>query len=141
MAEFSNIATQTVAVNGNVLFTDITSNCNKGIITHRTGSGLVNVKGATNGCRAKYRVDFSGNIAVPTGGTAGAISLAIAIEGEPDLSTLAIATPAAVGAFNNVAMSTDVWVPCGYCQSISIKNTSTQAISVANANITVNRIG
>lgn len=141
MAEFSNIATQNVAVNGNVLFTDTTSNCNKGIITHRTGSGLVNVKGATNNCRSKYRVSFSGNIAVPTGGTAGAISLAIAIEGEPDLSTLAIATPAAVNAFNNVAMSTDVWLPCGCCQSISIKNTSTQAISVANANITVNRVG
>ena len=141
MAEFTNVATQTVAVNGNVLFTDTTSNCNKGIISHRPGSGLINAKGATNGCRAKYRVSFSGNIAVPTGGTAGAISLAIAIEGEPDLSTLAIATPAAVGAFNNVAMFTDVWVPCGCCQSISIKNTSTQAISVANANITVNRVG
>lgn len=141
MAEFSNIATQNVAVNQNVLFTDTTSNCNKGIITHRTGSGLINVKGATNNCRAKYRVSFSGNIAVPTGGTAGAISLAIAIDGEPDLSTLAIATPAAVGAFNNVAMATDVWVSCGCCQSISVKNTSTQAISVANANITVNRAG
>ena len=141
MAEYSNIAAQTVAVNGNVLFTDTTSNCNKGIITHRTGSGLINVKGATNNCRAKYRVSFSGNIAVPTGGTAGPISLAIAIEGEPDLSTLAIATPAAVGVFNNVAMATDVWIPCGCCQSISVKNTSTQAISVANANITIDRVG
>lgn len=141
MAEYSNIAAQTVAVNGNVLFTDTTSNCNKGIITHRTGSGLINVKGATNNCRAKYRVSFSGNIAVPTGGTAGPISLAIAIEGEPDLSTLAIATPAAVGVFNNVAMATDVWIPCGCFQSISVKNTSTQAISVANANITIDRVG
>lgn len=142
MAEFSNIAVQTVAVNGNVLFADTpTSQCNKGYITHRTGSGLINIKGTTNACKAKYRVIFSGNIAVPTGGTAGAISLAIAIEGEPDLSTLAIATPTAVAAFNNVAMATDVWLPCGCCQSISIKNTSTQAISVANANITVNRIG
>lgn len=32
MAEFSNVATQTVAVNGNVLFTDApTSVCNKDI--------------------------------------------------------------------------------------------------------------
>lgn len=141
MAEFSNIAAQTVAANGNVLFTDTTSNCNKGIITHRTGSGLISIKGATKNCRAKYRVSFSGNIAVPTGGTAGAISLAIAIEGEPDLSTLAIATPTAVNAFNNIAMATDVWLPCGCCQSVSVKNTSTQAISVSNANITVERIG
>lgn len=141
MAEYSNVNQQTVAVNGNVLFTDVTSNCNKGIISHRTGSGLFNVKGATTNCRAKYRVSFSGNIAVPTGGTAGPISLAIAIEGEPDLSTVAIATPAAVGAFNNVAMATDVWIPCGCCQAVSIKNTSTQAILVANANITIDRIG
>ena len=89
MAEFSSIATQTVAVNGNVLFTDApTSVCKKGYISHRTGSGLINLKGATNTCKAKYRVEFNGNIAVPTGGTAGAISLAIAVEGEPDLSTL-----------------------------------------------------
>ena len=141
MAEFSNIAAQTVAVNGNVLFTDTTSNCNKGFIGHRTGSGLISVKGATNNCRAKYRVTFSGNIAVPTGGTAGAISLAIAIEGEPDLSTLAITTPATTGAYNNVATATDVWIPCGCCQSVSVKNTSTQAILVANANITVDRVG
>lgn len=142
MAEFSNVATQTVAVNGNVLFTDApTSVCNKGYISHRTGSGLINLKGATNTCKAKYRVEFNGNIAVPTGGTAGAISLAIAVEGEPDLSTLAISTPTAVEAFNNVSMATDVWLPCGCCQAISVKNTSAQAISVANANITVNRIG
>ena len=39
MAEFSNVATQTVAVNGNVLFTDApTSVCNKGYISHRTGT-------------------------------------------------------------------------------------------------------
>ena len=69
------------------------------------------------------------------------LSLAIAIEGEPDLSTLAISTPTATEAFNNVAMATDVWLPCGCCQAISVKNTSTQTISVANANITVNRVG
>ncbi len=142
MAEFSNVAAQTVEVNGNVLFTDTpTSTCNKGYITHRTGSGLVSVKGTTNACKAKYRVEFNGNIAVLDGGTAGPISLALAIEGEPDLSTLAISTPTAAGAFNNVSMATDVWLPRGCCQAISVKNTSTQAISVANANITVNRVG
>lgn len=94
-----------------------------------------------DGTIRKYRVEFNGNIAVPDGGTAGAISLAIAIEGEPDLSTLAISTPTATESFNNVSMATDVWLPCGCCQAISVKNTSTQEISVANANITVNRIG
>ena len=102
---------------------------------------MINLKGTTNTCKAKYRVEFNGNIAVPTGGTAEAISLAIAVEGEPDLSTLAISTPTATEAFNNVAMATDVWLSCGCCQAISVKNTSAQEISVANANITVNRVG
>ena len=142
MAEFSNVATQTVAVNGNVLFTDTpTSVCNKGYITHRTGSGLINLKCTTKICKAKYRVECNGNIAVPNGGTASAISLAIAIEGEPDLSTLAISTPTATEAFNNVSMATDVWLPCGCCQAVSVKNTSTQEISVANAHLKINHIG
>ena len=142
MAEFSNVATQTVAVNGNVLFTDVpTSVCNKGYISHRTGSGLINLKGATNTCKAKFRVDFSGNISVPSTGTAGEISLAIAINGEPDLSTKAVVTPTATQALFNVATGTDIWVTRGCCVQVSIKNTSDQAIDVSNANITVNRIG
>lgn len=141
MAEFTAIAVQTVATNGNVIFTDTTSACTKGIISRRPGSGQVRVKGTSNGCRAKYRVTFSGNIAVPTTGTAGAISLAIAIDGEADLSTVAIATPTATGAYNNVAMATDLWIPCGCCEQVSIKNTSTQPINVVNANITIDRVG
>lgn len=140
MAEFVTVAAQEVAQNGNVVFSNTAvkaGNC----IKHREGSGIITLRGLTNQCRARYFVDFSANIAVPTGGTAGAISLAIAINGEPDLSTLAISTPAAVAEFNNVAMATDVWLPCGCCEQVSVKNTSTQAISVANANITVNRVG
>lgn len=141
MAEFNTIAAQKVAVNGNVLFENVTSLCNKGFITHRTGSGQIQLRGATRNSRAKYRVEFSGNIAVPTDGTAGAISLAVALEGEPDLSTQVIVTPTVTDAYFNVSMGTDIWMPCGCCETVSIKNTSTQAINVANANITVNRIG
>lgn len=140
MAEFTSVAAQTVAVAGNVLFTDNVSVCTKGIITHRSGSGQIRVKGCS-GQRAKYRVSFSGNIAVPTAGTAGAISLAIAVDGEPDAGTIAIATPAATGAYNNVAMATDVWIPCGCCVTVSVRNTSSQAILVQNANIIVDRVG
>lgn len=86
MAEFTNVSAQEVAANGNVIFTNTAvqgNNC----IKHREGSGIVTLRGITNQCRARYFVDFSANIAVPTGGTAGAISLAIAISGEPVLSS------------------------------------------------------
>ena len=80
MAEFTNVAAQTVAANGNVAFSNTAvkgSNC----IQHREGSGIITLRGLTNQCKARFFVDFSGNIAIPTGGTVGAISLAIAISG------------------------------------------------------------
>lgn len=141
MAEYSNVATQNVAENQNVLFANATSPCNKGFVMHRDGSGQFTVRACTQNCRAKYRVDFSGNLAVPAGGTAGAISVAIAVNGEPDLSTQAIITPTATESFFNVATGTDLWVPKGCCVQVSVKNTSDQAVDVANANITINRIG
>lgn len=88
---------------------------------------------------ARYFVEFSANIAVPTGGTAGAISLAIAISGEPVLSSQMISTPAAVEQFNNVSAGIYVDVPADCCVNIAVENTSNQAIDVANANIIVTR--
>lgn len=68
--EITANAVQTVRSNQNVLFTDtvVCGNCS---ITHRDGSGLVNLKGLTNQRRARYRVLFGGNLAIPTGGTVG----------------------------------------------------------------------
>lgn len=141
MAEFVAIQPQTVAVNQNVVFTNETSRCNKGLVLHRPGSGQFTLRGCTPNCRAKYRVDFGGNLAVPTGGTPGAISVAIAINGEADLSTQAIVTPTVDNAYFNIFVGTDVWIPKGCCFEVSIRNTSGQPISVQNANITINRIG
>lgn len=138
MAEYLAVASQEVAANGNVVFTNKAvkgSNC----IQHREGSGIVTLRGITNQCRARYFVDFSANIAVPTGGTAGAISLAIAISGEPVLSSQMISTPAAVAQFNNVSAGIYVDVPKGCCVNIAVENTSGVAIDVANANLVVTR--
>lgn len=138
MAEYVAVAAQEVAANGNVVFTNTAvkgSNC----IQHREGSGIVTLRGITNQCRARYFVDFSANIAVPTGGTAGAISLAIAISGEPVLSSQMISTPAAVAQFNNVSTGIYVDVPKGCCANIAVENTSGVAIDVANANLVVTR--
>lgn len=138
MAEYLAVASQEVAANGNVVFTNTAvkgSNC----IQHREGSGIVTLRGLTNQCRARYFVDFSANIAVPTGGTAGEISLAIAISGEPVLSSQMISTPAAVAQFNNVSTGIYVDVPKGCCVNIAVENTSGVAIDVANANLVVTR--
>lgn len=138
MAEYVAVAAQEVAANGNVVFTNTAvkgSNC----IQHREGSGIVTLRGITNQCRARYFVDFSANIAVPTGGTAGEISLAIAISGEPVLSSQMISTPAAVAQFNNVSTGIYVDVPKGCCVNIAVENTSGVAIDVANANLVVTR--
>lgn len=138
MAEYLAVASQEVAANGNVVFTNTAvkgSNC----IQHREGSGIVTLRGITNQCRARYFVDFSANIAVPTGGTAGEISLAIAISGEPVLSSQMISTPAAVAQFNNVSTGIYVDVPKGCCANIAVENTSGVAIDVANANLVVTR--
>ena len=131
-------AIQTVQANQNVYFTD-TVICGNTSIGHRDDSGLVTLRGVTNQCRARFFVTFGGNIAVPTGGTVGPISLAIAINGEAVSATTMIVTPAAVDQYFNVKSSVFVDVPRGCCLNISVTNTSTEAINVQNANLIITR--
>ena len=137
--EITANALQTVNENQNVLFTDtvVCGNCS---MTHRDGSGLVTLRGVTNQCRARYRVSFGGNIAIPTGGTVGAISLAITIDGEPIGTTTVIETPAAVEEFANVFTAIFIDVPRGCCLTVGVRNISNQAIEVQNANLIVERV-
>ena len=137
--ELTANAIQTVEPGANVIFTDtvVPGNCS---IMHREGSGLVTLRGLTNQCRARFRVSFGGNIAIPTDGTVEAISLAIAINGEPVATTTMISTPAAVEEYNNVFSAIFLDVPKGCCSQISVRNTSTQAIDIQNANLIVERV-
>ena len=139
MAEYVANALQTVGINQNVLFTDTTVYGNNAII-HRDGSGLFTLRGLTNQCRARFRITFGANIAIPTGGTVDPISIAISIGGEPVLSSNMIATPAAAEDFWNVNRSIHIDVPSGCCAQISVKNTSEQAIDVQNANLIIERV-
>lgn len=136
--EITNIGPVTVAAGQNVPFTE-TPVRGGGCIQHRDGSGVVTLRGLTTQARARYFVDFSGNIAVPTGGTVGEISLAIALEGEPLLATQMRVTPAAVEEFFNVSSGTYIDVPKGCCASIAIENTTGEDVTVANANLVVTR--
>ena len=132
-------AVQTVAANQNVYFTDSVTSGNYSI-EHRDGSGLVTLRGVTTTqSRARFRIHFGANIAVPTGGTAEAISLAIALDGEAIPSTVMTITPAAVENYFNVSSSIFVDIPKGCCSHVSIKNISTQPILVQNANLIAER--
>lgn len=131
-------ALQTVPANQNVYFTD-TVICGNCAITHRDDSGLVTLKGITNQCRARYRVSFGGNIAIPADGTVGPISLALAIDGEAVQATTMTVTPAAVEDFFNVYASLYVDVPRGCCVTVSVKNITATPVDVQNANLIVDR--
>lgn len=137
--EITANALQTVAGNQNVLFTDtvIGGSCS---IVHREGSGLVTLRGITEQCRARYRVSFGGNIAIPTGGTVAPISLALSINGEPVATTTMTSTPAAAEQFNNVYSSIFLDIPRGCCSQISVKNIGTDPVDVQNANLIVERV-
>lgn len=139
MAEFTNVFVQQVAANGNAIFSETPvsgSNC----IVHRDGSGIITLRGLTNQCRARYKVVFGGNVAIPTGGAVGPISISIAVEGEALGSATAIVTPAAVNEFFNVFAAAFIEVPRGCCVTVAVKNTSTETIELENANVIIERV-
>lgn len=157
MAEYIENSIQTVLPNQNVLLQSSIP-CNKGYVIHRNGSGILTLRGIVNNptaCYARYQVEFNGNIAVPSDGTLGAISVALALGGEPIQSSKAIVTPAAVAEdpptaenFFNVTSTAIIDVPKGCCQNLTVENTSEgataadtpTAILVRNANLTITRI-
>ena len=141
MAEFTNVTVQQIAANGNAVFNE-TPICGSNCIVHREGAGIVTLRGVTNQCRARYKVSFGGNIAIPTGGTVGPISVAISLDGEALGSATATVTPAAVEDFFNVFTAVYAEVPRGCCVTVGVKNVSNpaQAIEVENANIIVERV-
>lgn len=149
MAEYTYNPIQLVEPNGNVILNN-NIRCPKGYVLHREESGLVILRGIVNGnsCFARYQVTFNGNIAIPEDGTVGAIAVALAIDGEPILTSRAIVTPAAVDEYFNVTSTAIITVPRGCCFNIAVENVSygataadpATAINVQNANLTVTRI-
>ena len=152
--EFLYNEVQAVANNSPVLFrTSIP--CSKGYVYHEGETGNFILKGAVNcPCAqfAQYQVTFNGNIAVPEGGTipAGGIAVALAVNGEPRLTSRAIFVPAAVGTdYGNVTSTAIIKVPRGCCFTLSVDAVPASAdptvtpapvINVQNANLTITRI-
>ena len=146
MAEYSANAVQTVNPGESIIFTETPVPCNRGFVRHRDESGNFLLSGwlpSYGGCAcnksAQYLVEFGANIAIPEGGTAGPISVALQIDGATIPASQMIVTPAAVEEYFNIgrAVNAEIWRGC--CETIQVINTSNQPILVQNANILFSR--
>ena len=148
-AEYLANAVQNVSLNSPAIFT-ASIPCNRGYVYHEDETGIFILRGITcNQCFATYQVTFNGNIAIPTGGTVGSIAMAIAVNGEPRLTSRAIITPAAVEEYGNITSTCIIKVPKGCCFSLSVEAvapsedqtvTPAPVIELQNANLVINRI-
>jgi len=150
--EFLYNPIQEVALNAPILF-DTSIPCNRGNVYHEGNTGNFILRGAnsSNPCNgyAHYQVTFNGNIAIPTGGAVTPIAIAIAVNGEPRLTSRAIVTPAAAEQFGNVTSTAIIKVPRCCCFSLSVDAvpattdptvTPAPVIEVQNANLTITRV-
>jgi len=151
--EFLYNPIQEVALNAPVLF-NTSIPCSKGNVYHESDTGNFILKGASgnNGCCnqfAQYQVTFNGNIAIPEDGMVTPIAIAIAVNGEPRLTSRAIFTPAAAEDFGNITSTAIIKVPRCCCFSLSVDAvpattdptvTPAPVIEVQNANLTITRI-
>ena len=137
MAEFTSTIQQVAAGQNAILDVDvIKSRC----VSHRTGSGLICVDNSGCDCKpARYKVFVKANISVPTGGTVGAISLGIALNGEIVQSSIATVTPAAV--LDEFSVATEEIINAGKCPvNIAVRNPNTQTIQISDLTVIVERI-
>ena len=147
MAEYLANAEQTVNLNDPILFT-ASIPCRKGYVYHEDETGIFILKGITEGCFARYRVTYNGNIAIPDGEVTP-IAVALTVNGEPRPTRRAIITPAAIEEYGNVTSTAIITVPKGCCFSLSVRYVSgvtdptvtpAPAISVINSNLVIDRI-
>lgn len=142
MAEYTNSQTQEVKAGQNVVYTETAVGCPSGSILHREGSGIALLRGIVQNPYARfarYKVSFGANVAIPAGGTVEAITLSIAIDGEPLPASSMTVTPAATEQFSNVYASAFITVPRGCCLTVAVENNSSQTVSVQGANLIVER--
>lgn len=151
MAQFNYNEVQLVQPGASALLSDKIG-CSNGYVMHRPGSGVLTLRGAVNNpCNryARYRVSYDGNIAIPTGGTAGEIQLALAIGGEVIQTSIGTATPTVADAYWNVSGFEIIDVPAGCCYTVAVENASVSAtpattpapaLNLRNLNVEVTRI-
>lgn len=150
MSEYlSKDIVQAVSLNTPILFIDSIP-CNRGNVFHQSGTGVLILRGKTNNCFARYSVEFTGNIAIPTGGAVTPIATAIVVSGEERTGSRSITTPAAVDEYGNVTSRAIIDVPRGCCFTVAVEyvngtvndptTTPTPSINVIDGSLSINRI-
>lgn len=127
--------------------------CNKGVIYHQNGTGVVILRGIVNNptsCFARYNVEFTGNISIPEGGAVTPIATAIVVSGEQRTGSRSILTPAAVDEYGGVTSRATIDVPRGCCFTVSVEyvsgvindpaTTPTPTINVIDGSLSINRV-
>lgn len=150
-AEYLANAPQNVALNAPILFT-ASIPCRKGYVYHEDETGIFILRGIVNNpsaCFATYRVTYNGNIAIPEEGEVTPIAVALAVSGEPRLTSRAIFTPAEAEEYGNVTSTAIIKVPRGCCFGLSVEYvpatddptvTPTPIIVAQNNNLVIDRI-
>lgn len=151
-AEYLANAVQEISLNAPAIFT-ASIPCTRGYVYHEDETGIFILRGITcNQCFATYQVTFNGNIGIPEGGEVVPIAVAIAVNGEPRLTSRAIYVPAATtetGDYGNVFSTAIIKIPKGCCFSLSVEHVPASAdpeiipapvIEMQNANLVINRI-
>lgn len=153
MAEYLTRDTvESVALNQAIPFID-SIRCPKGNVFHQSGTGIFVLRGiVTNptACFARYEVEFTGNIAIPTGGAITPIATAVVVSGEERTGSRSIFTPAAVDEYGNVTSRAVVDVPKGCCFTVAVEyvngtvndpaTTPTPLINVIDGSLSITRI-
>ena len=152
MAQLSNATLQTIEAGQSAIFTtSFITPQEIGIILPNADTSSLYLRGIIPnrgflprfcGCGwrdffAEFYASFSANVQIPTGGTVGEISVAIALNGEPLQTGTMIVTPTAVETLDNISTQVFVPIPRGGFGSLSVENTGTEAIEMQNANLTV----
>lgn len=143
MINSTNVAPQTVAVQGNILFsTDrVRSKRGNSWLYHEVGSGRFLLNNSRCGACAcdvdVYEVDFNANL---TGTAVGAQALAIFANGDAVGGTEMDYTVATANVYGNVSAKTLVRVPAGTSLSITVRNVGLLAATVKDANIIIKKL-
>lgn len=152
MAEYLTLDTvESVALNTAIPFVD-SIRCNRGYVFHQNGTGIFVLRGIVNNptsCFARYNVEFTGNISIPTGGAITPIATAIVVSGESRQGSRAIFTPTAVDEYGNVTSRATIDVPKGCCFTVSVEyvngtvndptTTPTPLINVVDGSLSISR--
>ena len=153
MAEYlTRDAVETVALNAPIPLID-SIRCNKGYVFHQNGSGILVLRGIVNNpsaCFARYIVEFTGNVAIPTEGALTPIATAITVSGEERIGSRSIFTPAAVDQYGSVTSRAVVDVPRGCCFTVAAEYVNgtvddptvvpTPLINVIDGSLSVTRV-